>query len=310
MGRYLLRRLFDTVFGLFLIVTVVFFLMHAIPGGPFAKEKKLPPDIIKNLNARYHLDDPLWKQYSSYLLNLAKGDLGPSFKYQDQTVNDLIKQGFPVSATLGAVAVVFSLTLGCLAGIIAAIKHNKWQDYLAIILSTISFSVPSFIMAALLMYVFALKLEWLPAAMWGEPAQVVLPALALSAMPMAFIASMMRSSMLEVLQQDYMKTAKAKGLSERVVVYKHGIRNAILPVVTYLGPLVAMVFTGSFIIERIFAIPGLGEYFVTSISNRDYTVILGVTVFYSAFLMAMNLLVDLAYVLIDPRIKLVDNREA
>lgn len=295
--------------GLLVIVTVVFFLMHAIPGGPFASEKKLPPEIIRNLNARYHLDDPLWKQYRDYLGNLVRGDLGPSFKYQDRTVNDLVKEGFPVSATLGAIAVGLALIVGCLAGIIAALRHNMWQDYTAIVLATINFSVPSFIMAALLMYIFALKLAWLPAAMWGTPQQVVLPALALSAYPTAFIASLMRSSMLEVLQQDYIKTARAKGLSERAVIWRHGIRNAILPVITYLGPLIAGVFTGSFIIERIFAIPGLGEHFVTSISNRDYTVILGVTVFYSAFLMSMNFLVDIAYVVIDPRIKLMDQKE-
>jgi len=297
------------VVGLLVIVTVVFFLMHAIPGGPFASEKKLPPEIIRNLNARYHLDDPLWKQYRDYLGNLVRGDLGPSFKYQDRTVNDLVKEGFPVSATLGAIAVGLALIVGCLAGIIAALRHNMWQDYTAIVLATINFSVPSFIMAALLMYIFALKLAWLPAAMWGTPQQVVLPALALSAYPTAFIASLMRSSMLEVLQQDYIKTARAKGLSERAVIWRHGIRNAILPVITYLGPLIAGVFTGSFIIERIFAIPGLGEHFVTSISNRDYTVILGVTVFYSAFLMSMNFLVDIAYVVIDPRIKLMDQKE-
>jgi len=297
------------VVGLLVIVTVVFFLMHAIPGGPFASEKKLPPEIIRNLNARYHLDDPLWKQYRDYLGNLVRGDLGPSFKYQDRTVNDLVKEGFPVSATLGAIAVGLALIVGCLAGIIAALRHNMWQDYTAIVLATINFSVPSFIMAALLMYIFALKLASLPAAMWGTPQQVVLPALALSAYPTAFIASLMRSSMLEVLQQDYIKTARAKGLSERAVIWRHGIRNAILPVITYLGPLIAGVFTGSFIIERIFAIPGLGEHFVTSISNRDYTVILGVTVFYSAFLMSMNFLVDIAYVVIDPRIKLMDQKE-
>lgn len=307
--RYLLRRCVDTIIGLFLIITVVFFLMHSIPGGPFAQEKRLPPEIEKNINERYHLNDPLLKQYMDYLKNLAKGDLGPSFKYQDQTVNDLIKNGFPVSATLGAIAVVFSLLIGCMAGIIAALNQNKWQDYIAIILAAVNFSVPSFIMAPLLMYVFALKLGWLPAAMWGTPQQVILPALALSAAPTAFIANLMRSSMLEVLQQDYIKTAKAKGLTERVIVYRHAVKNAILPVITYLGPLVAGILTGSFIIERIFVIPGLGEHFVTSISNRDYTVILGITIFYSAFLMIMNLLVDIAYVLINPRIKIIDIKE-
>lgn len=310
MGRYIVRRLFDTVAGLFIIATVVFFLMHAIPGGPFSSEKSLPPDILKNLNARYHLDDPLWRQYVDYMRNLLKGDLGPSFKYQDRSVNDLIREGFPVSATLGAAAVLIAVVSGCLAGMAAALRHNRWPDYLAVILATLGFSVPNFILASLLMFLFALKLGWFPPAMWGTPQQIVLPALALAAAPAAFITGLMRAGMLEVLRQDYIQTARAKGLPERLVVYRHGLRNAVLPVVTYLGPLIAGVFTGSFVIERIFAIPGLGEHFVTSIANRDYTVILGVTLFYSAFLMLMNLLVDILYVIIDPRIKLGGSGEA
>lgn len=280
--------------------------MHSIPGGPFAREKNLPPEIINNLNARYHLSDPLWKQYTDYILNLSKGDLGPSFKYDNLTVNDLIKSGFPVSALLGACAVVFALTVGSLAGIIAALNHNKWPDFAVMLFAMLSFSIPSFIVAPLLIYTFSLKLNWLPPAMWGTPQQIVMPCLALSTGPAAFIASLVRSSMLEVLTTDYIKAARAKGLTERVVIYRHAFRNAVLPVVTYLGPLIAGVFTGSFVIERVFAIPGLGEYFVTSITNRDYTVILGVTVFYSSFLMIMNLLVDILYCFIDPRIKLRD----
>lgn len=278
--------------------------MHSIPGGPFDREKRLPPEIVSNLNARYHLDDPLWKQYTDYIANLAQGDLGPSFKYGDQTVNDLIKRGFPVSAVLGACAVLLALTAGCFAGIIAALNHNKWPDFAVMLFAMFSFSIPSFVVAPLLIYTFSLKLNWLPPAMWGSPQQIILPSLALSAGPTAFIASLVRSGMLEALTKDYIKTARAKGLTERVVIYRHAFRNAVLPVVTYLGPLIAGVFTGSFVIERVFAIPGLGEYFVTSIANRDYTVILGVTVFYSSFLMIMNLLVDILYCFIDPRIKL------
>lgn len=264
----------------------------------------------KNIEARYHLNDPLWKQYVDYLGNLLVWDLGPSFKYEATTVNEIINKSFPVSATLGAAAVSFALIMGILAGIIAALNHNKWQDYLAMLTATIGFAVPSFIMAGVLMYVFALKLRWFPAALWGSPAQAVLPALALAGMPTAVIARFMRSNLLEVMQQDYIRTARAKGLSQRVVVYRHALRNAIMPIITYLGPLVAGIFTGSFVVESIFAIPGLGQYFVSSISNRDYTVILGVTVFYSIFLVAMNFLVDLAYVWVDPRIKLNEGGKA
>jgi oligopeptide transport system permease protein len=284
-------------------------IMHLVPGGPFASEKKLPDVIKRNLAERYHLNDPLSKQYIDYLNNLVHFDLGPSFKYEYRTVNDIIKTGFPVSAILGALAIAFSLVVGMLAGTIAALRQNRWQDYLAMILSTACFSVPSFILSGLLMYFFSYRLKILPAAMWGSWQQAILPALALAALPTAFIARLMRSSMLEVLQQDYIKTARAKGLSESVIVIRHAVRNAMLPVVTYLGPLVATVLTGSFVVESIFAIPGLGRWYVISILNRDYTVILGVTVFYSAFLMLMNLIVDLVYMAIDPRINIVDHKD-
>lgn len=303
MLRFLVRRVVTIFISLFFVITLTFFMMKVIPGGPFTTDKKLPPAIEKNINEKYHLNDPLFKQYTDYLLRTAKGDLGPSFKYEDRTVNDIIAECFPVSATLGGYSILISLIFGLIAGIISALKQNKWQDYLAVVLASLGFSVPSFIIAGLLMYVFALKLRWFPPAMWGTPQQVVLPVLALALLPMATIARLMRSSMIEVLTQDYIKTARAKGLSERVVIYKHAIRNAILPVVTYLGPLVATILTGSFIIEFIFNIPGLGRWFVTSISNRDYTVIIGTTVFYSVLLMCMNLIVDIAYAFIDPRIK-------
>ena len=303
MIRFLLRRISTIILSLFFVITITFFLMKAIPGGPFTTDKKLPVAIQQNIEEKYHLNDPLWKQYTDYLNSTIHGDLGPSFKYEDRTVKSIIAESFPVSAALGGGAVFISLFFGLLAGIISALKQNKWQDYTAMILSTVGFSVPNFIIAGLLMYVFALKLRWFPAAMWGTPEQMVLPTIALSLLPMASIARLMRSSMVEVLGQDYIKTAKAKGLNQRVVIYRHAMRNAILPVVTYLGPLVAAILTGSFIIEFIFAIPGLGRWFVTSISNRDYTVIIGTTIFYSVLLMIMNLIVDIAYAFIDPRIK-------
>lgn len=308
MTRYLLRRVGAMVLALFFIVSLTFFLMKAIPSGPFAREKKLPPAIEKNISEKYHLNDPLIVQYRDYLIRTAKFDFGPSFKFQSRTVNEIILDGFPVSAQLGFVAVCISLFFGLLLGIISALRQNKIQDYLAMILATLGFSVPSFVVGFVLMYFFAYKLRLFPPAMWGTWQHMVLPAVALAFLPTAVIARLMRSSLLEVLQQDYIKTARSKGLREKTVVFRHGIKNAIMPVVTYLGPLVAGIFTGSFIIEYIFNIPGLGRYFVTSIQNRDYTVIMGTTVFYSIFLMLMNLVVDILYAVIDPRVQLVEGK--
>ncbi|GAW92862.1 ABC transporter permease [Calderihabitans maritimus] len=309
MTRYIVQRIISMIIALWIIVTITFLLMHAIPGGPFAAEKKVPEAILQNLERRYHLDWPLWKQYLSYLWNVARWDFGPSFRYTSRTVNQIINDAFPVSATLGAIAVALSLLVGIPAGIISALKQHKWQDNLAMLVATIGVSVPSYVLGILLMYVFAVKLKWFPAARWGTLMHIPLPALALAGYPTAMIARLMRSSMLEVMRQDYIRTARAKGLSEKVVVYRHAVKNALIPVVTYLGPLIAAIFTGSFVIEFLFAIPGLGEHFVDSISNRDYTLIMGVTVFYSVLLMAMNLLVDIAYVFLDPRISYLEERK-
>jgi len=282
---------------------------EALPGGPFAREKALPPSILANIEERYHLNDPLLTQYADYMVRLVKWDLGPSFKQKGRDVNEIITDHFPVSAQLGLSAVFLSLLIGIPAGIISALRQNKWQDQLAMFLSVIGVSVPSFVMATLLMYVFALKLGWLPAAMWGELKHMVLPTISLAGFPMAFVARLTRSSMLEVLQQDYIRTAKSKGLSQRVIIYRHALKNSLIPVITYLGPLVAGILTGSFVVEKIFAIPGLGRYFVQSINNRDYTVIMGITFFDSLLLVGLNFLVDLAYTLVDPRIRLMDGRK-
>ena len=306
MVKYVTRRLVSMALVLWVIITVTFLFMHLIPGGPFTKEKKLPAQIMKNIEARYHLNDPLPKQYYDYLKGLLRGDLGPSFTSEGRTVNDIIAEGFPVSATLGLVAVGIALLVGIPAGVISALYRNRWQDNIAMLLATIFVSVPNFILASLFMLVFALKLRWFPAAMWGEPSQVVLPSIALTGFPTAFISRLTRSSMVEVMEQDYIRTARAKGLSRIAVVIRHALKNSLIPVVTYLGPLLAAIMTGSFVVENIFAIPGLGSYFVTSIYNRDYTVILGVTVFYSALLVLLNFLVDLTYVFIDPRIRFTD----
>jgi len=308
-GGYVLRRAISVILVVFVVATGTFILMHAIPGGPFKKEKALPPAVQRNIEERYKLNDPLWKQYTDYLKNLVRGDLGPSFKYLGRSVNDIIRDGFPVSATLGAWAILFALVVGVPAGIISALNQNKWQDNVVMAIAIIGVSVPNFVIATLLMYVFAVKLRWLPVAMWGTPKHVILPMIALAGFPAAFFARLMRSSTLDVLSQDYIRTARAKGLSWYAVVVKHVVKNAILPVVTYLGPLIAGILTGSFVVENIFAIPGLGRYYVTSIYNRDYTTIMGVTIFYSTFLVLLNFLVDIAYGWIDPRIKLVKAKE-
>ncbi|WP_243385717.1 ABC transporter permease [Bacillus kexueae] len=309
MLKYIWKRILFMLLSLYVIVTATFFLMRAAPGGPFSGEKKLPPEIEANLNAYYGLDQPWYIQYFDYLVSIAQWDFGPSFKYKGQTVNDLINDGFPVSFVLGMEAIFLAVALGVLLGVIAALRHNKWQDYSAMVFAVIGISVPSFIMASVLQYYFAIKLGLLPVARWETFAHTILPALALASTPMAFIARLTRSSMLEVLSNDYIKTAKAKGLSGAAITFKHTIRNALLPVVSYMGPLTAGILTGSFVIEKIFGIPGLGSHFVLSITNRDYTTIMGVTVFYSVLLLVSILLVDLAYGLIDPRIKLAGGKK-
>jgi oligopeptide transport system permease protein len=293
---------------LFIVATLTFFLAKAIPGGPFTKEKKLPDAVLKNLEKKYNLDAPLWKQYTDYMLDLLKGDLGPSFRYDALTVNDIIKKGFPVSALLGFISILLAIIIGIPAGVISSLKQNSWRDNIVIFFSILGISIPNFILATLLMYIFGLKLGILPIAGWGNFSNLILPSITLAAYPTAFIARMTRSSMLEVLSQDYIKTARSKGLSEYVVIFKHGLKNAILPVVTYLGPLIAAVFTGSFVVERLFFIPGLGRYYVTSIYDRDYTVILGTTIFYAAFLVFANFIVDIVYAFLDPRITYTSKR--
>lgn len=303
MLKYILRRLASILLTLFVIVTVTFFLMRIAPGNPFTSEKRLPPEIEANLNAHYGLDQPWYKQYAQYLVKVATWDFGPSFKYKGQTVNDLIADGFPVSLYLGLEALFIAVFFGILLGVFAAVRQNSWVDYSSMSLAVIGISVPSFIMAAVLQYIFAIKLQWFPIATWGSFKHTILPALALAMMPLAYIARLTRSTMLEVLNNDYIKTAKSKGFSERVIVYRHALRNSLLPVISYLGPLTANIITGSFVIEKIFGIPGLGAHFVQSITNRDYTVIMGVTTFYSIILLLAVLLVDIVYGLIDPRIK-------
>lgn len=305
---YIIKRIFNAFIVLWIVITITFFLMHAIPGGPFTAEKSLPPYVLYSIEERYKLNDPLYKQYGDYLCNLVQGDLGPSFKYPGRSVNDIIKDGFPVSFKLGIEAILIAIIIGIPAGILAGVKKDKWQDRAVNFFTTLGVAVPSFVVAALLIYVLSTKLHLLPAAMWNGWRYEIMPAVALSGMPMSFIARLTRSSMLDILSQDYIKTARAKGLSWSKVLIKHALPNSLIPVVTYLGPMTASILTGSFVIETIFAIPGLGQYFVTSIYNRDYTVILGVTIFYSVIVIVLNMVVDLLYPLLDPRIKIGEEK--
>ena len=309
MLAYVIKRVINAVGVLWVVITITFFLMHAIPGGPFTAEKSLPPVVLHSIEERYKLNDPLYQQYGDYLVNLLHGDLGPSFKYPGRSVNDIIKDGFPVSFELGMEAIALAVLIGIPAGVLAAVKRGRWQDSLVNFGTTLGVAVPSFVAAALLIYVLSTKLHLLPAAMWNGWQYQIMPALALALLPTSFIARLTRSSMLDVLGQDYIKTARAKGLSELAVLMRHALPNSLIPVVTYIGPMAAGILTGSFVIESIFAIPELGQYFVTSIYNRDYTVILGVTIFYSVIIIVLNMLVDLIYPLLDPRIKLGSGKE-
>ncbi|MFP7200407.1 ABC transporter permease [Lysinibacillus halotolerans] len=304
MLRYIFKRLIYILIALFIIVSATFFLMKLAPGSPFASERDFPPEIEAQLNAKYGLDNPWYVQYKDYLVDTISFDFGESMKYKGRSTNDIISESFPISLTLGIEAMILSIGLGVLLGVIAALYHNRWPDYLATTIAVLGISVPSFILAGLMQYFLAYKLGMFPVSGWKGFIYSVLPAFAIAITHAGFIAKLIRSSMLEQGNSDYVKMARAKGLGKWTTVFRHTLRNALLPVVTYLGPLTAGVVTGSFIIEQIFAIPGLGRHFVTSITNRDYTVIMGTTVFYSIILLFAVLIVDILYSVIDPRIKL------
>lgn len=301
---YILKRLGAMALTLLMIITLTFFLMHLIPGSPFNEERATSEAVQKNLEAYYHLDEPLYIQYLLYLKSIASFDFGPSIKKSSQTVNEMLGRGFPVSFELGMATLTVAVFSGLLLGILAALRHNGLIDYLAMTIAVIGISVPNFVMATLLIQQLAVNWPLFPVATWASPKHMILPTLALATGPMAIIARLTRASMLEVLTQDYIRTAKAKGLSPVKIVFKHALKNALLPVVTILGSLAASILTGTFVIEKIFAIPGMGKYFVESINQRDYPVIMGTTIFYSTVLIIMLFLVDIAYGILDPRIKL------
>ena len=304
MGRYIFQRVWTSAVTLFVVITVTFFLMRAIPGGPFTDEKAIPPQILTKVLERYHMNDPIHIQYFHYLQSLARFDLGPSFRYEGMSVNDLIRDSFPISLLIGSMAILIALGIGIPAGIVSALRRGGWQDKTAMVVATLGITIPNYVIATLMVYVFAYRLGIVTVGFWEGFSTAVLPAITLAGYPTAFISRLTRSSRLEVIQQDYIRTARSKGLRERTVVYIHALKNAVIPVVTYLGPLAAGILTGSFVVEQIYGVPGLGTFFVTSIQNRDYTTIMGVTVFYSALLVSLNLLVDICYGFIDPRIKL------
>ncbi len=305
MLKFILKRVGMSIVTIFAIITITFFLMHAVPGEPLRQEGKMPESVYENIKRKYGLDKPKSEQYKIYLGNILRGDFGESMKSKTETVNDMIKRGFPVSAQLGVQALIIAIILGPLFGALAALHQNKAPDYIVTVLAIIGISVPSFIMGAVLIQ-FIAKNSALPISGWGTWQHTILPSLVLAMMPTAQLARLMRSSMLEVMGQDYIKTAQSKGLSRGVVIWKHAIKNSILPIVSTLGTVVSNLLVGSFVVERVFGIPGLGRFFVNSIINRDYTLIMGTTIFYGIVLVVMLLLVDIAYTFIDPRIKLTE----
>lgn len=303
---YILKRLFTMFITLWIIVTLTFIIMHIIPGDPFSNDSKtIPEAVLQNMRARYNLDKPLAVQYVLYLKNLLVLDMGPSIQSKTADVNMLIARGFPPSALLGIQSIVVAIIAGISLGTLAALHHNRPLDYISMFIAIVGISVPSFILAPLLIKYVAVQWHLLPVASWGTWQHTVLPSLALAVSPLAVIARFMRTSMLEVMHEEYIRTAKAKGLSSLAVVLRHGLRNALIPVLSFIGPLFASVITGTFVVEKIFAIPGIGKYFVDSIFNRDYPVIMGTTIFYSAILVVTLFLIDISYRLVDPRIKLV-----
>lgn len=304
MTRYMLARLAWGVPVLWLVATLTFGLMHVVPGGPFDREKPLPPEIKANVEAKYHLDRPLPAQYALYLAGLVRGDLGPSYKYLGRSVSEIIAETLPVSVRLGAWAVLIALTLGVTAGLIAAVGAGGWADRAAMAGAVAGISLPGFVLGALLIELFAFELRWLPPALWEGARHAVLPAVTLALLPAGYIARLTRASLLEVLRHPYIRTAHAKGLPRMRVVLKHALPNALGPLISFLGPLVVTLITGSFVVEYIFSIPGMGRFFITAVTNRDYPLIMGVTLVYAALIVVANIAVDLVYAWIDPRVRL------
>ena len=302
MFKTIILRLITGGLVLFFVVSLTFFLIRFLPGGPFDAEKDLPPKIMENLEKKYQFNEPLWKQYIIYIDNLVHGDFGPSYKYVDRSANEIIADTFPVSLQLGITALLISLVFGISLGVLSSLSPRSFTDFLTAFISISLVSVPNFVVGAILIYFFSVRLGWFPAALWGRPEHYILPSFTLAAGSTAYIARLVRSSMIEASRELYVRTAMAKGLSRIKIIYKHILRNALIPVVTVLGPIFAYLITGSFVVEHIFAIPGMGRFFVFAVSNRDYSVVLAITIVYTIILVLANLIVDILYTRLDPRI--------
>lgn len=305
MTKFILKRLFWGIPVLWSVATITFIIMHIVPGGPFDAEKQLPPEIKANIEQKYFLDRPLHEQYLLYLWNLLKGDLGPSYKYIGRSVNDVIADTFPVSIELGMIAFILSIVIGVGTGVLSATASSdaKWLDNMSMLMAIGGVSIPHFVLAALLILILSQTFHLFPPALWEGWEYSILPAVSLAAAPAAYMARLMRSTLLDVLKEDYIRTCHAKGLSTGIIIFKHALKNAITPLITFSGPLFAGLITGSFIIEYIFSIPGMGKYFVTAVINRDYPLIMGVTLVYALLIVLVNLTVDLLYFFVDPRIR-------
>jgi oligopeptide transport system permease protein len=301
--KYTIRRSFWIIIVLLAVAFITFSLMHLVPGGPWDREKTLPPQVIENLNKKYGLDKPFFEQFGNFLWGVLHGDLGLSYTYQDRDVTDIILQGLPKTATLGIVAFLLAIFIGIPLGMAAALKQNSIIDYISVFFATLFASIPGFVLGIFLIIIFSVTFHLLPTGGWGSPKQILMPAFALGALPAAYIARITRASILEVSRQDYIRTARAKGLRERVVMYRHILRNALIPVLTIAGPELAFLIAGSFIIETLFSIPGIGRLFVQGVFQRDYGLIMGAILFYAFAVAVVNLIVDLLYAVVDPRIR-------
>ncbi len=304
MTRFVIGRLLSGLLAVLVVATLTFFLLRLVPGGPFSEERAFEPEIKKAIQAQYHLDKPVWRQYTIYMSGLVRGDFGPSFKYRNRDVADILAETFPVSMYLGLQALLLATILGIAAGTVAAVRRDTPLDRMSMFAATMGISIPSFVLGAFLLLAVAFKFKLLPPALWEGFSYTILPSLTLGLGPAAYLARLTRSSMIEVLEKDYVRTAKAKGLSGARVILKHVMKNSLGPVVTVLGPLTAMLVTGSFIVEHIFSIPGMGKYFITAVTNRDYPLVMGVTIIYATLIVLMNLSVDVAYKFLDPRVRL------
>ena len=303
MAPFLLKRLIHGVIVLWVVITLTFVLLRLVPGGPFDRERKLPPEVLANIEAKYHLEEPLPAQYLRYISGIVRGDFGPSYKYVDRPVREIILDTLPTSAWLGALALMFALWLALPAGLVAAYWRNTWIDRWTMLLATVGISVPHFILGAVLIWAVALQLGWLQAGRWDHWSSAILPTITLGAAPAAYLSALFRSNLIETLDEDFIRTARAKGVTEKVVLLRHALRHSLIPVLTVMGPLTAALLTGSFVVEYVFALPGMGKFFITAVTDRDYPLIMGVTVVYTVLLVGANLIVDLLYGYVDPRIR-------